>query len=68
MVATKSTHYVPLILQTIEDAAKVRGIGHWCAERKIRRNKCANVSDIALYKDEFAGFAILERGAPSFCG
>ncbi|HHT60669.1 MAG: GNAT family N-acetyltransferase [Bacteroidota bacterium] len=62
MVATEEhVHYVPLILQTIEDAAKVRGTGiarrtQEYVENKMRERKAI----IALYKDEFAGFCYIE--------
>lgn len=53
--------YVPVILQTIEDAAKVRGTGiakrtPEYVEQKIREGKAI----IALIDNEFAGFCYIE--------
>ena len=53
--------YVPTILQTIEDAAKVRGTGiakrsPEYVEQKMREGKAI----IALADDEFAGFCYIE--------
>lgn len=62
MVADE-THlkYVPIILKTIEDAAKVRGTGiakrrPEYVEQKMREGKAV----IALYGEEFAGFSYIE--------
>ena len=53
--------YIPEILKTIEDAAKVRGTGiakrdPAYVESKMREGKAI----IALYRDEFAGFCYIE--------
>ncbi|MDR0769210.1 MAG: GNAT family N-acetyltransferase [Dysgonamonadaceae bacterium] len=55
------TRYVPVILETIDDAAKIRGTGiakrstEW-VEQKMREGKAI----IALCGDEFAGFMYIE--------
>ncbi|NCA79678.1 MAG: GNAT family N-acetyltransferase [Sphingobacteriia bacterium] len=62
VVATEEhIHFVPLILQTIENAAKVRGTGiarrtPEYVETKMHERKAI----IALYHDEFAGFCYIE--------
>ena len=53
--------FIPLILQTIEDATKVRGTGiakrtHEYLEQKMREGKAI----IALVDSEFAGFCYIE--------
>ena len=61
VASEKHLAYVSEILQTIEDAAKVRGTGIASrkpeyVEQKIREAKAV----IALYQDRFAGFSYIE--------
>ncbi|MDR2805522.1 MAG: GNAT family N-acetyltransferase [Dysgonamonadaceae bacterium] len=62
LVANEShISYVPVILKTIEDAAKVRGTG--IAKRTpeyIKQKMLEGKSIIALVDDEFAGFCYIE--------
>jgi arginine repressor len=61
VASTGHIKYIPEILKTIEDAAKVRGTGiakrdPEYIERKMREGKAI----IALFRDEFAGFCYIE--------